>query len=180
MKTFRAGHYFLMLFFIGFLAGIFYSNYNWKDHSNLTGIFTEIFLEELGNTRFILQKYFWYLFRARFLLCVVFGLMVFLRIRKITAALFIIWAGTLGGILLSEAVAQLGMKGSLLCAAGVLPQFLFYIPATLVFLKYCWNYPQSQWTRQKTGFVCALFLLGILSEAYINPRMIQWVVHTLF
>ena len=180
MKTFRTGHYFLLLFFTGFLAGIFYSNYGWKDQSNLTGIFAETFLGEIGSTKIVLQKYIWYLFRARAILCIVLVLIVFLRVRKIAAAFFIVWTGMSGGILLSEAVTQLGMKGSLLCIAGIFPQSLFYIPTTLVFLRYCWNYPQSRWNRQKTGFVCISFLLGILSEAYLNPRMIQWMVQHLF
>ena len=180
MKKIRAGHYFLILFFAGFLTGIFYGNYNWENHSDWTGIFTETFWGELGNTRVVLQKYIWYLLYARVFLCAVLVLMVFLRIRKIMTALFIIWTGTSGGILLSEAVTQLGMKGSLLCIAGILPQSLFYIPAAFIFLKYCWNYPQSQWNRQKTRFVCILFLLGILSEIYLNPCLIQWMARHLF
>ena len=113
-----------------------------------------------------------------------FFLMLFLamgiRIRKIVAAFFLLWTGMSGGILLSEAVAELGIKGSILCVAGLFPQFLFYVPAVLVLLRFCWNYPQNQWNRQKTFFVCGLFLIGIFSESCLNPWLIQQIVNILF
>ena len=103
-----------------------------------------------------------------------------IRIRKIVAAFFLLWTGMSGGILLSEAVAELGMKGSILCVAGLFPQFLFYVPAVLALLRFCWNYPQNQWNRQKTFFVCGLFLIGIFSESCLNPWLIQQIVNILF
>ena len=83
-------------------------------------------------------------------------------------------------IKIEEAVAELGMKGSILCVAGLFPQFLFYVPAVLVLLRFCWNYPQNQWNRQKTFFVCGLFLIGIFSESCLNPWLIQQIVNILF
>ena len=180
MKKFRTGHWFLLLFFAGFLTGIFFINYGWRNYSSLTTVFSEEFLAELGTVKISFQKYIWYLLQTRLILCGVLILMMFLRIRKITATVFIYWTGLSVGILFSEAVTQLGMKGSLLCVAGLLPQSLFYIPAVLVFLRYCWNYPQNQWNRQKTVFVSGLFALGILSETYLNPWVIRWVATHLF
>ena len=135
MKAFRTGHYFLALFFTGFLTGILIVNYIWGEQLSLIGTFTEVYL---------------------------------------------LWTGMSGGILLSEAVAELGMKGSILCVAGLFPQFLFYVPAVLVLLRFCWNYPQNQWNRQKTFFVCGLFLIGIFLESCLNPWLIQQIVNILF
>ena len=164
MKAFRTGHYFLALFFTGFLTGILIVNYIWGEQLSLIGTFTEVYLMRLKNEKISFQQYIWYL----------------IQVRKIVAAFFLLWTGMSGGILLSEAVAELGMKGSILCVAGLFPQFLFYVPAVLVLLRFCWNYPQNQWNRQKTFFVCGLFLIGIFSESCLNPWLIQQIVNILF
>ena len=164
MKAFRTGHYFLALFFTGFLTGILIVNYIWGEQLSLIGTFTEVYLMRLKNGIFFLMLF----------------LAMGIRIRKIVAAFFLLWTGMSGGILLSEAVAELGMKGSILCVAGLFPQFLFYVPAVLVLLRFCWNYPQNQWNRQKTFFVCGLFLIGIFSESCLNPWLIQKIVNILF
>ena len=166
MKAFRTGHYFLALFFTGFLTGILIVNYIWGEQLSLIGTFTEVYLMRLKNEKISFQQYIWYLIQVRG----IFFLVLFLAMRIRMS----------GGILLSEAVAELGMKGSILCVAGLFPQFLFYVPAVLVLLRFCWNYPQNQWNRQKTFFVCGLFLIGIFSESCLNPWLIQQIVNILF
>ena len=134
----------------------------------------------LKNETISFQQYIWYLIQVRGIFFLMLFLAMGIRIRKIVAAFFLLWTGMSGGILLSEAVAELGMKGSILCVAGLFPQFLFYVPAVLVLLRFCWNYPQNQWNRQKTFFVCSLFLVGIFSESCLNPWLIQQIVNILF
>lgn len=180
MKAFRTGHYFLALFFTGFLTGILIVNYIWGEQLSLIGTFTEVYLMRLKNETISFQQYTWYLIQVRGLFFLILFLMMGIRIRKIVAAFFLLWTGMSGGILLSEAVAELGMKGSILCLAGLFPQILFYVPAVLVLLRFCWNYPQNQWNRQKTFFVCGLCLIGIFSESCLNPWLIQQIVNILF
>lgn len=180
MKAFRTGHYFLALFFTGFLTGILIVNYIWGEQLSLIGTFTEVYLMRLKNETISFQQYIWYLIQVRGIFFLMLFLAMEIRIRKIVAAFFLLWTGMSGGILLSEAVAELGMKGSILCVAGLFPQFLFYVPAVLALLRFCWNYPQNQWNRQKTFFVCGLFLIGIFSESCLNPWLIQKIVNILF
>ena len=127
----------------------------------------------LKNETISFQQYIWYLIRVRGVFFLILFLAMGIRIRKIVAAFFLLWTGMSGGILLSEAVAELGMKGSILCVAGLFPQFLFYVPAVLVLLRFCWNYPQNQWNRQKTFFVCSLFLIGIFSFRQLKERTLR-------
>ena len=68
---------------------------------------------------------------------------------------------------------------SLLCMIGLLPQFLFYIPAYLVLLWHCYTLPQSQWNRQKIIFVSLMMSVGILLELYVNPVIIKAFLSTL-
>ena len=168
MKAFRTGHYFLALFFTGFLTGILIVNYIWGEQLSLIGTFTEVYLMRLKNEKISFQQYIWYLIQVRGIFFLVLFLAMGIRIRKIVAACFLLWTG------------MSGMKGSILCVAGLFPQFLFYVPAVLVLLRFCWNYPQNQWNRQKTFFVCGLFLIGIFSESCLNPWLIQKIVNILF
>ena len=113
MKAFRTGHYFLALFFTGFLTGILIVNYIWGEQLSLIGTFTEVYLMRLKNEKISFQQYIWYLIQVRGIFFLVLFLAMGIRIRKIVAAFFLLWTGMSGGILLSEAVAELGMKYSL-------------------------------------------------------------------
>ena len=108
MKAFRTGHYFLALFFTGFLTGILIVNYIWGEQLSLIGTFTEVYLMRLKNEKISFQQYIWYLIQVRGIFFLMLFLAMGIRIRKIVAAFFLLWTGMSGGILLSEAVAELG------------------------------------------------------------------------
>ena len=57
MKAFRTGHYFLALFFTGFLTGILIVNYIWGEQLSLIGTFTEVYLMRLKNEKILLFFY---------------------------------------------------------------------------------------------------------------------------
>ena len=65
MKAFRTGHYFLALFFTGFLTGILIVNYIWGEQLSLIGTFTEVYLMRLKNEKISFQQYIWYLIQVR-------------------------------------------------------------------------------------------------------------------
>ena len=104
MKAFRTGHYFLALFFTGFLTGILIVNYIWGEQLSLIGTFTEVYLMRLKNEKISFQQYIWYLIQVRGIFFLMLFLAMGIRIRKIVAAFFLLWTGMSGGILLSEAV----------------------------------------------------------------------------
>ena len=56
MKAFRTGHYFLALFFTGFLTGILIVNYIWGEQLSLIGTFTEVYLMRLKNEKISFQQ----------------------------------------------------------------------------------------------------------------------------
>ena len=103
MKAFRTGHYFLALFFTGFLTGILIVNYIWGEQLSLIGTFTEVYLMRLKNEKISFQQ-------VRGIFFLMLFLAMGIRIRKIVAAFFLLWTGMSGGILLSEAVAELGIN----------------------------------------------------------------------
>lgn len=97
----------------------------------------------------------------------------------IAAVLFLVWTGISGGILISTAVISMGIRGSFLCIVGIFPQFIFYIPAYLILIWYCWSYPQNRWNRQKTVFVSLAVSTGMLLEIYVNPSLVRAFLSTL-
>ena len=86
MKAFRTGHYFLALFFTGFLTGILIVNYIWGEQLSLIGTFTEVYLMRLKNEKISFQQYIWYLIQVRGIFFLVLFLAMGIRIRKIVAA----------------------------------------------------------------------------------------------
>ena len=120
-----------------------------------------------------IRSYLPYLLRLRIVPLILLAAASLTRLRKAAAMLFLVWTGFTGGVAVSSAADGLGLKGSLLCAVSLLPQFLFYIPAFVILLWYCLSAPRTQWNRQKTMFVLAAVAAGILLELYINPGLVR-------
>lgn len=173
MKIFHSRKQFLAFFMPGFLLGIIYVNFIADRYVAAPGIFSDYFLTQFLDVRIDVQEYLWYLLRIRAVPFFALAALSFTKARRISAVLFLVWAGTSGGILISSAAADLGMKGCLLCVTALFPQFLFYIPAFIVLLWYCYTAPQSHWNRQKTVFVTLTMALGIITELYVNPMLVK-------
>ena len=93
------------------------------------GIFSTYFLEQYQSVDIVAGEYLWYLIRVRVIPFLVLSGLALTKARKAAAVLFLVWTGISGGILISLAVIDMGIKGSILCITGMLPQFIFYIPA---------------------------------------------------
>ena len=87
--------------------------------------------------------------------------------------MFLVWTGISAGILVSAAVLNIGIRGSILCLVGLFPQFLLYIPAYVILLWHCYTVPQSHWNRQKTIFVSLAMSVGMILEIYVNPIIVK-------
>lgn len=79
--------------------------------------------------------------------------------------------------MISVSTVRLGLKGVLICVAGVIPQILFYLPAFGWMLLWIWNGGSSR--KKYWFFVCAGFfflLSGIVTEVYLNPLLLQQIL----
>ena len=74
--------------------------------------------------------------------------------RRLTAAGILLWTGFAAGILSVAAVLRMGLCGMLLCIAGIFPQYIFYVPAYLLLIRYYYRYPQSEWNWNKNRIYC--------------------------
>ena len=173
MWIFRTRKELLVFFMPGFLLGIIYVNFIAKQYMAEPGIFSEYFLEQFRSATVEAREYIWYLLKIRAVPFLVLVGLSFTKVRKAASVLFLVWTGIAFGILISAAVLNLGLKGSLLCVVGLFPQFLFYIPAYLVLLWHCYMVPQSGWNRQKTIFMSLMMAVGIMLELYVNPVLVK-------
>lgn len=163
----------------GFLFGVLYVNLIMKKYTAEPGIFSDYFLKQYQSAQIVAGEYMWYLLRVRAVPFLVLLGLAFTKIRKAASVTFIVWTGFSGGMLLSMAVLGMGIKGSILCMVGILPQFLLYVPAYMVVIWYSYTYPQNRWNTQKSIFIGLAMTVGILLEAYINPILMQAFLGTL-
>lgn len=173
-NTIRTGTY-LVLFFCGILAGVVFVQTQ-KD-SAFAGIFSEYFLNQYASLPIDFPKLFRYVGSCRlgqYAILVCCGSMVCapLICGGIVFALGMTW-----GTVISISTLRLGLKGVLICAAGVIPQIFFYVPAFGWILLWILKEGSS---RRKYLFLAAagLFFLffGIVAEVYLNPRFLQQIL----
>ena len=179
MKILHTRKQLLLFFMPGFILGILYMNLFAKRYMAEVGIFSDYFLNQFGSVEIVIDEYIWYLLRLRVLPFLALLGVAFTKLRKAAAVLFMVWTGISSGILISSAVLELGIKGSFLCIVGILPQFIFYIPAYLVLIWYCCVYPQNRWNYQKTVFAAVMMAVGLILEAYVNRILVKAFLQTL-
>lgn len=172
----RNRYYLLGLYMAGFFAGILYANLIGVTYLASTGIFHEFFLNQYTNQDIMTAKYFLYLLKQRLgpvLLLVCSGMTKF---RKIVVMCTLLWTGFAGGMLAVTAVIRMGITGMLFYFAIMLPHSIFYAFAYVILICYLAEAPANKWNLWKTVFVCLSLAAGILTEVYVNPYIVKWVM----
>lgn len=173
MKIFHSKKQLAAFFMPGFLLGIIYMNFFAGKYMAEPGVFSEYFLNQFQTVHINAKEYIWYLLKVRIIPIVILYVLSNTRVSKFSVIAYVLWTGITGGVFVSSAVENLGIKGSFLCMVAVFPQFFFYIPAYIVLLWYCYNTPRSTWNRQKTVFVFLCTAVGMILELYINPVLVK-------
>ena len=75
--------------------------------------------------------------------------------------------------------SEYGHPGDCVLGDRMVPQFLFYAFAYLIVLWYFFTVPQSRWNLGKTLFVLLFMAAGLITEAYVNPILMQMFLDTL-
>lgn len=176
---FHTRKWMLAFFMPGFLLGILYVNFFARQAVSGSLAFSSYFLKQYAEMNISSGEFFSYLLRVRlfpFLLLVGFA---FTRMRKSACFLVLAWTGFSGAVVLTTAALRMGIKGILLCVVGMFPHFLCYVPAYMVVLMICRQYPQNQWNHQKAVFIGAAMFAGMLSEIYISPVCLKAFIQIL-
>lgn len=179
----------LPVFCAGILAGILAMNMGKSIFLDNTGFFDAYTLYQMRDMTLDRNALFYYVFRKRIL-----GLLgaavlstTYLGFAVCLGGVF--WYGMSAGAFLAALTLRYGLKGILLAAVCVLPQYLVYVPALLAFLKwaevlYYGIYSRSGGTfaaedksfiMKKSGQLIAILgaaAIGCLLEAYVNPTLL--------
>lgn len=176
MKTKDYGRLFLAFCMAGFLLGILYTNIMSQEYLVSGSIFSEYYIEQYLQTEIRTEEYFWYLLPVRMIPFAFLGIIGKIKFRRWAAAGVLSWTGFLLGILFTEAIIQLGVKGILVCIAALLPQGLFYAAGYGLVLWHLYLYPKIRWNLTKTIAVSIVILGGIILECYTNPIFMKIVL----
>lgn len=166
-------------YMVGFLVGILYANLISRQYIMASGIFSEYFLSQYAAIEVIAEEYLSYILQVRLVPIIVLVIFGQTRFRKPMVIFWLVWVGFSSGMLLVAAIVQLGAKGILLCVIGSTPQFVFYLLSYVVLLWYFYTYPASRWNYGKTVFVILTLVLGIASEAYVNPILMKMFINAM-
>lgn len=180
MNLYRHKNQLLIVFLVvGFFLGILYENIIARSQGVSVNLFQSYFLEQYAQTEIIAEDYLWYVAQLRLVPFLGICILGCLKWKKVLVGTILVWTGFLTGVFTVSAVMQLGIKGILVCLAGLLPHMIFYGVAYSVLLIFLYRYPQRQWNTQKTIFIIILVFLGIMTETYLNPFLMRLVVRIL-
>lgn len=177
MRTYKNKGQLLIVFLVaGFLIGILYANFVAGDGIMLSGMFEKATLQHFKQTEINSGKYLLHVVRERIGCLVFICFLSCLKWKRVYAGIVLGVIGFLSGVLMVSAVMQLGIKGILICIAGMLPQWIFYGLACGVLLWYWFQYPMNKWNKAKTVFVLVMFSGGIITEVYLNPWVVKGII----
>lgn len=170
----RTGMY-LALFFGGLFMGS--ALVQMQDSSAFYGIFSEYFLNQYASLKINTGRLFQYVGGYRggqYALLVCCGA---LSAAPVLVGILLWGLGMSWGTMLSISALRLGFKGVLLCAAGVLPQLFFYLPAfgwVFLWVLKRGNNRKKYFFLSVAGFLFLLF--GIGTEVFLNPLILQQIL----
>lgn len=164
---------FLFFYMLGFFVGIIFANLCIAKINILDSVFNDYFLQQYKDIEVITEEYIFYLVRARIIPFIILFVLSLTVLRKMSVIASIVWTGFASGLVLSTAVICRGIKGILLCIISLFPHILFYLPAYIVLMWYSYTYPKTKWSVSKTTFAIVVLFLGIITELYINPILLE-------
>lgn len=167
-----------ILFIIGLFAGVIYINLIARTYVLTTEIFDRYWLEEYSVSQINNKEYMLYILKIRIvpiILLIIMGTTIY---KRAAACVCVLWTGLVSGIILTISVLKLSIKGIVFCIVATLPHFICYIAAYTILLLYMFTYPSIRWNGSKTISISVFMLLGIISECYVNPVLIDIFIKT--
>lgn len=175
-------HILEILFLSCFVIGIVAANLYGRSRLQQYGILNDYLIQQLKYITIEKHDYFIYVLTAR--LPVVLGLIFFGMTpwHRLVNGMFLIWSGFSFGFLCVMAISNLGAGAILLMVTALLPQFIFYVLGYWMLLRVEEKY-QSGTEHAKMGewlllwgILLLLFFIGFLTEAYLNPGIMHFVL----
>ncbi|MCI5479858.1 MAG: stage II sporulation protein M [Lachnospiraceae bacterium] len=186
---------FLLFFMTGFIPGVLFACMTGKQYMEYAGIISEYYMNRYKYMEIVKEQLFLYLMKERMVPMLFLLLMSLTAYGKAAVYLALLWMGISFGILWTLSVLKFGAVGFLICAAGMLPQYLFYVPAFLMLafqIRRGAIYEVLRSGRyagmQKGAFVgnvlqyfvvFILLVAGIILETWVSPELLKLVLKIL-
>ncbi|MCM1057073.1 MAG: stage II sporulation protein M [Firmicutes bacterium] len=178
----------LPVFCAGVLAGILILNIGKSTFVDGAGSFDESILSGMKYMTVDGSALFYYVLRKRLFVLLVLAVLATTYLGYAACIGTAAWYGMAAGAYVSVLVLRYGLKGLVLAAAGIFPQYLLYAPALALLLGWCESLYRAIYSRGvcvdgrdrmfwlkklgKLGIICAIAALGCLLEGYVNPRLL--------
>lgn len=177
------------IFFGSFFLGIILANLCGKDSLEQFGVFNTYYLKQFQYAKIMDSDLLAYIMEIR---VPILGMLILTGMTSFwypLQILFVVWNGGILGFLCVSGIMNLGVGAILLMGTALFPQYIFYVLMYLILLKtfsqlhdqkeVCYMGQRTQkrfWLLVVAGLIVAIFLLGLLSEAYINPYLMKKVI----
>ena len=178
----------LPVFCAGMLAGILILNIGKSTFVDSTGLFDEYILSGMKYMTVDGSALFYYVLRKRMLLLLIMAVLATTYLGYAVCIGAAAWWGMAAGTYLSALVLRYGIKGLILAAVSVFPQYLLYVPAVVLMLGWCEGLYRAIYSRGvcadaadkvfwmkklgRLGLIGTIAALGCLLEGYVNPRLL--------
>ncbi len=178
----------IMLFFLGLFLGFLIMNIGKGVLLTDTGLFDEDTLYQMKYMTVDKSAFFCYILRKRLCWLLVLAVAATTYLGLAVCMGLVLWYGFSAGMFFSVLMLRYGLKGILLALVGIFPQYLLYIPAFVLFLKWAKHLYKSIYSRgagfdagekgfvlKKMGQLAAIVGLvaaGCVLEGYVNPGLL--------
>lgn len=181
------------IYLLSFLAGIVLANALGVEQLRQYGVLNEYFIKQLLYASINYDDLLFYVAENR---GTVFFLLFLLGITRLGIPahfVYLAWNGFSFGVAMVSVIINFGIRGILVLCALLFPQYLFYIPLYLILFGLTCYLGKKEMTRQSSSgrfsrtvllfggvlVVFGLFFMGIMTESYVNPRVMKNLVKIL-
>lgn len=178
----------LPVFCVGMLAGILTISIGKSTFLEETGLFDKYILSGMKHMTVDNSALFYYVLRKRLSLLLVVAVLATTYLGYAVCVGAAAWCGMSVGTYLSALVLRYGLKGLVLAAAGMFPQYLLFVPAILMMLGWCEGLYRGIYARGSAaeavgrsfvigklgwlGVIGAVVVAGCFLESYVNPVLL--------
>lgn len=178
------------IFLTGVLAGILLISLGKRILLENTGLLDEYTLYHMKYMTVDSSALFYYVLRLRLKSAITLAILATTYLGVFVCAGTAFWYGLSAGTLLATVVIRYGLKGILFAFAGVLPQYIIYVPTILALLLWCENLNRSIYFRNNVitdagssvvwpkrlaqlAVILCVLILGCLLESFMNPGLLE-------
>ncbi len=181
----------LYLYLGGFILGIIVTNICRNYFLGDMDLLNAASLSRMKYLEIDKNAFFVYAIRERMGTTLILCLVATTYIGILLVSMYAVWLGVMSGVFLSIAAIRYGIKGILLVLAGILPQYILFVPACIMLMNWCYQICAGMYFPHKvfeSGYgnhkqyylkklmqlfiILGVVMAGSMVESYVNPILL--------